>query len=308
MSIYLINSESYKKVKNEVNNIINNSLNVIKYDLKVNTIENVIEEANYFSLTGEEKFLVIKSDNLFKNSKSDDKDKSVDKLLKYIDNPNSMTTLIFTTYEGIDKRKKIYKKIKEIGKVIDLPTLNKKELVYECIKTLKDSGYFINYDIGNYIVDNSYVNYDIMLSEIDKIKILVPKGSVSLEMIKQVVSSSVNGSVFKYVKCLLNEDYKELNNLQKDLEVLKIDPSIVLITLYKEMQILLFLKKVQNIKEVQILFNKESWQMEDYLLLADKYSIKEIKKIIIKLADYDYKYKSGLVDKDVILDLLSVDL
>ena len=74
------------------------------------------------------------------------------------------------------------------------------------------------------------------------------------------------------------------------------------------MQIMLFIKLTNDIKNIQYLFGKENWQMDDYKINAEKYTINEIKKIIIKLSDYDYKYKSGLIDKSVILDLISLDL
>ena len=94
----------------------------------------------------------------------------------------------------------------------------------------------------------------------------------------------------------------------KDLELLKVDPSFVIISIYKEFQMLYLIKTSNDIKSLQFLLGKESWQMNDYNTLKDNYTIEEIKKIIIKLADYDYKYKSGLIDRSVVLDLITLDL
>ena len=118
----------------------------------------------------------------------------------------------------------------------------------------------------------------------------------------------MSGTPYKYAKAIINQDLSLAFKMQKELEIFKIDPSLCILTLYKEMQIMLFIKLTNDIKNIQYLFGKENWQMDDYKINAEKYTINEIKKIIIKLSDYDYKYKSGLIDKSVILDLISLDL
>ena len=307
MKVYLIYSDSYKRINDKVNEIVNNSLNVIKYNLNNSSLKDVIEEANYFSLTGEEKYIIVKSNDYFSSKKSSE-EKNDDILLKYIDNPNEHTTIIFTSNVMFDKRKKIYKKINSFNNVIELLPYNKKELVYKCMEILKNNGFTINYETGNYVVENSYVNYDIMLSEIDKINLYFKKGKLSLEEIKKVVSETMSGTPYKYAKAIINQDLSLAFKMQKELEIFKIDPSLCILTLYKEMQIMLFIKLTNDIKNIQYLFGKENWQMDDYKINAEKFTINEIKKIIIKLSDYDYKYKSGLIDKSVILDLISLDL
>ena len=307
MKVYLIYSDSYKRINDKVNEIVNNSLNVIKYNLNNSSLKDVIEEANYFSLTCEEKYIIVNSYDYFSSKKSSE-EKNDDILLKYIDNPNEHTTIIFTSNVMFDKRKKIYKKINSFNNVIELLPYNKKELVYKCMEILKNNGFIINYETGNYVVENSYVNYDIMLSEIDKINLYFKKSKLSLEEIKKVVSETMSGTPYKYAKAIINQDLSLAFKMQKELEIFKIDPSLCILTLYKEMQIMLFIKLTNDIKNIQYLFGKENWQMDDYKINAEKYTINEIKKIIIKLSDYDYKYKSGLIDKSVILDLISLDL
>ncbi len=306
MKVYLIYSDSFKRINEQVNSITS-SFNVIKYDLKISNMISVIEEANYFSLTGEKKYIVVKSDEFFASKKSSD-DKSEELLLKYLNNPNENTTLVFTSLVPIDKRRKLYKKIIEIGKVIELNPYNKKELVYKIIDLLKNKSLKSNYETCNYIAEHSYLNYDIVLSEIDKLSLYYSQKDLSLDDIKKVVSSSNNGNAFRFARNIVNKNIKECVSMLKDLELLKVDPSFVIISIYKEFQMLYLIKTSNDIKSLQFLLGKESWQMNDYNTLKDNYTIEEIKKIIIKLADYDYKYKSGLIDRSVVLDLITLDL
>lgn len=313
MKIYLITSDSYKLINAEVDKIIQDSLNVIKYDLRVDSLTDVINEANYFSLTNEQKYIIVKSANLFKGSKKEENEKEVAlnndiKLLeKYITNPSEISTIIFTSLESPDKRRKIYKQLAEKGNIIEIPAFNKKDLTYKCMELLKKKGYTANYDVANYIVENSYVNYDIMTNEIEKIFVLLKPCTLTLENLKGIISLSMTNNVYGYINAIINRDLEQSIKLSKNFEQLKIDPMMVLIMLAKDFDILYMIKCGVNLRELQNHLRKEDWQMRTYIQNADLYTVNELKKIIIKLNDYDYKLKSGLLDKSISLDLLALE-
>ena len=309
MNVYLIASDSYKQINDQVEKIIGDSLNVIKYDLRTDSLSDVINEANYFSLTNEMKYLIIKSNNLFKASKGEEKSDNNDvKLLEnYLKVPNDLCTLIFTSFELPDKRKKIYKEIDNKGKVILIPALNKKELTYKCMEILKAKGYQTDYEVANFIVENSYVNYDIMTNELEKIYILLKPQALSIACLKDIISISITNNTFGFINAIITRNLKEAHKLSANFEKLKIDPSMVIIMLAKEIQILYMLKSKVSGKDIQNFFHKEDWQMKSYYSNANLYTLNELKKIIIRLNDYDYKLKSGLLDKSVILDLIALE-
>jgi len=313
MKTYLIASESYKLIDAEVKKIIQNSLNVIKYDLRVDSLEDVINEANYFSLTNEEKYIIVKCNNLFKGSKKEDTEKESTggdaKLLeKYLENPSEISSIIFLSSEMPDKRKKIYKKIQDNDGVILIPSLNKKDLTYKCMDLLKQKKYKIDYDTANFIVENSYVNYDIMTNELEKIYTLIKPGVLKTEDLKDIISVSLTGNAYSYITAILKRNLEESIKASKNFEILKIDPTMVLIMLAKDFEILYMIKSGGNLRELQNHLRKEDWQMKAYIEHERLYTLEELKKIIIKLNDYDYKVKSGLLDKSVMLDLISLEL
>ena len=309
MYIYLIASDSYKQINDQVIKIIGDSSNVIKYDLRSNSLSDVINEANYFSLTNEMKYIIIKSNDLFKvNNKEEKSDNKDIKLLEnYFNMPNNLCTLIFTSLEMPDKRKKIYKEIDSKGKVILIPSLNKKELTYKCMELLNNKGYKIDYETANFIVENSYVNYDIMTNELEKIYTLLQPQKLNIKDLEDIISLSITNNTYNFISAIINRNLKEASDLSQSFEKLKIDPSVVIIMLAKEMQILYMLKDGVTGNEIQNYLHKEDWQMKAYYNNVNLFTINELKKIIIKLNDYDYKLKSGLLDKSIILDLISLD-
>ena len=311
MENYLIACDSYKLVKEQVDKITCDSLNVIKYDLRVNSLNEVINEANYFSLLNEQKYIIVHADNLFKATKKEEKkeDTSDDaKLLEnYFKNPNDKCSLIFISYEMPDKRKKVYKLLMDKGKVIINEPLNKKDLTYKCMDLLKENGYICDYETANYIVENSYVNYDILTNELEKIYTLLSPKKVAVDDLKDIISISITNTSFEFINAIINRDLKRAVESSKNFERLKIEPAMIIVVLAKELQIMNLLLNGMPKKDVQVMFHKEDWQMKNYLANIDKYTKNEIKKAIIKLADYDYKYKCGLLDKSVIIELLTLD-
>lgn len=313
MNVYLIACDSYKIVEAEVNKILQDSLNVVKYDLRTDYLTDVINEANYFSLTNEKKYIVVKSNTLFKatkkqaDSEEEDTNKDIKLLEKYLENPSTLSTVIFISYEVPDKRRKIFKQIQASGGAIVIAPFNKKDMTYKCIELLKNKGYSASYEVANYIVENSYVNYDIMTNELEKIYVLLKPQSLTIDKIKNIVSSSMTNNVYAYINAIINRDLEMAFKSSKNFEVLKIDPTMILVMLAKDFEVLYMIKNGVNLKELQAHLKKEDWQMNAYLANKDLYTLNELKKIIIRLNDYDYKVKSGLLDKSVMLDLMSLE-
>lgn len=311
MNVYLIASESYKLLNEELKKIVPQDGNIIKYDLRISTLEDVINEAGYFSLLNEMKYIIVKAGDLFKPSKKEDSSvpsKDTKLLENYLKNPALNSKIIFTSYEMPDKRKKIFKVINENKNYIEVPTLNKKDLTYKCIDLLKQKGYRISYDLASFIVDNSYVNYDILLNELEKIYVLVKPKNLEKEDIKDIISLSVSNKTYTYISAIVKGDLKSALEASSTFEKMKIDPIVVLISLAKEMQIYLNIKEGISPKDIQRLYLKEDWMMKGYMQNADSYTVKELKKIITILNNYDFGLKCGTLDKSVALDLLALEL
>ncbi len=310
MNVYLIACESFVLMKNEINKIVPSNSNVIKYDLRQNTLDDVLAEASYFSLTNEMKYIIVKGASFFKAGKNDSEEgnKDAQKLENYMKNYNPNTTIIFACYDMPDKRKKIFKLINNENNYVEIPTLNKKELTYKCMDILKSEGYSTSYDVASYIVDNSYVNYDILMGELNKIFVLLPKTELTMQNIKNIISLSVSNKTFTFINAIIARDLEVACSSIASFERLKTDPIVVVISLAKEMQIYLNLKQGISAKDIQKNYAKEDWMMKNYLAHLDDFTEKELKKIITILNSYDLGLKSGTIDKSVALDLLALEL
>ena len=85
MNIYLITSESFRLMEEEVKKIIKNSSNILTIDLLEATIEDVITEATYVSMFAEQKYIIVKNADFFGSGKI--KEAEIELLEKYLENP-----------------------------------------------------------------------------------------------------------------------------------------------------------------------------------------------------------------------------
>ena len=311
MKIVLINGESRLLINEAINNIIKDNKNVTSFDMGINSIDDVLLEAGYFSMFEEEKFIIIRNANFFGSGKLNEKDTT--SLLNYFNNPNSLSSLIFICNEKLDSRKKITKVLKEKYEIINIPTLKYYEIESRVEKYFQKENYKIDKDTIKYIVANSLNNYDLVMSEVEKIILYYNNPCyIKKSDVENIISKSINTNNFLFVDALIDGDLEKSLALLNDLKIMKIEPTILIALIARDIRIMLNIKKLleQNKREYEILseLNLMDWQLEKYLKKAFPYKIKELEEWLVKLEDLDLKIKSGKLDKFYALELLILDI
>lgn len=311
MKIVLITGESILLINEKINEIVKDNKNVTSFDMNASTIEDVLLEAGYFSMFEEEKFIIVRNANFFGSGKLNEKE--TDSLLKYFENPNSLSNIIFICNEKIDSRKKITKAMKDKYEIITIPTLKYYEIENRVEKYLGKEGYKIDKDTVKYIVANSLNNYDLVMNEVEKIILYYNRPSyIKKSDVENIVSKSMNINNFLFVDAIIDGDLEKSLALLKDLKTMKVEPTILISLIARDIRIMLNIKKLleQNKREYEILNELKlmDWQLEKYLKKAFPYKIKELEEYLVKLTDLDLKIKSGKLDKYYALELFILDI
>ncbi len=311
MKIVLINGESILLINEAINNIIKDNKNVTSFDMGINSMDDVLLEAGYFSMFLEEKFIIIRNANFFGTGKLNEKDTT--SLLNYFNNPSSLSTLIFVCNEKLDSRKKITKVLKEKYEIINIPTLKYYEIESRVEKFFQKANYKIDKDTIKYIVANSLTNYDLVMGEVEKIILYYNNPCfIKKSDVENIISKSINTNNFLFVDALIDGDLEKSLTLLGDLKTMKVEPTILIALIARDIRIMLNIKKLleQNKREYEILseLNLMDWQLEKYLKKAFPYKIKELEEWLVKLEDLDLKIKSGKLDKFYALELFILDI
>lgn len=300
MNVYLISIESYHLIDLEVKKIIKDN-QVIKYNLNKSNIKEVIEEANYFSLTGEQKYIVVYNADFFGSDKIDEKDSEI--ILNYLKNPNLTTTIIFTTQKQIDSRKKIVKEIKDNYKLIYNAKMDKRALTDTVLKYVHENEFEIDYNSINYIINNSYNTLDIMFNELDKIFIYYNfPCTIKLKDVTKILGEELDNNNFHFVNAVIEKDLKKSIKIYNSLRIYKVEPTSLIILLAREYRLMYYVSKMyQNqisLREISNNLNLADWQIDKLYNNAIHYKEKELLKNLVDLCNLDKNIKKGIWDKN----------
>ena len=300
MNVYLISIESYHLIDLEVKKIIKDN-QVIKYNLNKSNIKEVIEEANYFSLTGEQKYIVVYNADFFGSDKIDEKNSEI--ILNYLKNPNLTTTIIFTTQKQIDSRKKIVKEIKDNYKLIYNAKMDKRALTETILKYVHENEFEIDYNSINYIINNSHNNLDIMFNELDKIFIYYNfPCTIKLKDITKILGEELDNNNFHFVNAVIEKDLKKSIKIYNSLRIYKVEPTSLIILLAREYRLMYYVSKMyQNqisLREISNNLNLADWQIDKLYNNAIHYKEKELLKNLVDLCNLDKNIKKGIWDKN----------
>lgn len=298
--MYLIYGESYRLIEEEIEKIIKENTNVITMDLNVSSLEDVIREATYVSMFQEKKFLIVRNASFFTSSKT--KEEDLDILFKYIENPIALTTILFTSYEKIDARKKIYKEFSKKYKVISVGSLSSNDLMIK----IRDYCFYNKFKIDNetimYIMTACMNNYDLIYNELNKIFLFYHEPQkIELRDVREIVAKSLVDNNFKFVEAVIDKNARLALKILDDLFVLKVDPIALIMLLAREFRLMLSVSTLMRLgmrkKEVAKKLGLQDWQVDKIERENTKYYETDLVEFLKELSLIDYKIKSGEGDK-----------
>ena len=303
MNIYLISNESFRLIDKEISKIVKDNSYEI-FNLNKSSIKEVLEEAAYFSLDNNKKFLVVSNSDIFGSDKIDES--ITDALINYFNNPNLNTVIIFTTQKPIDSRKKIVKELKSKYKIINTPKMDKKTINSLLTNYVKENDFDIDYQSVNYIVNNCYNNLDIMFNELDKIMLYYNfPCRIKYQDVVAIVGTELDNNNFHFVSAVVEKKLDEALKLLNSLKIYKVDSNVLATLLAREYRLMYYVKKMyQNkisLSEICSNLSLADWQVNKLYNNGIHYSESELLKNLVDLCNIDMNIKKGIWDKDIAL-------
>lgn len=301
--IYLVYSQDKEVIDKYIKKIIitekieENS--IIKYSIDTDNILDIIEECNTTGLFSLKKLVLLESTNLF-NSKG----KEITELTNYLNNHNKDIILVFTCYlDKLDTRKKIYKKISEIGKIENLTKDNNYlvNIINEKLKDYKmdDINYFIN-KVGNNI-NNIENELEKLISYKYKEKI------ITKEDIDSLCSSNIEEEIFSLTEAIIKNDIKKTINLYNLFITKNYDVTQMIGLIASQFRFLLQVKilyiKNKNQEEIAKILGVHPYRVKLAIGNCYYYDKETLENYLLKLFELDKKIKLGLIDKNIFFEI-----
>lgn len=301
--IYGTNKSQISKKIEELKNKLNVS-EIIKYSLDKDNLEDIILDASLVNMFSNVKLILVSDANIFATSKKDINTKPLE---DYFDNYNSDTYIIFVSeQEKVDTRKKIYKKIKEHGEIIEITKTSKLDIKKFILNTLKQNEYTIeNID---YLLEKIGTNIDNAENELNKLMIFkMDEKNISNNDIDKLIIPSLEDEIFALSDAVIKNETKRSLDLLEEFINKNYDEMQIIILLASSFRFMYQVKHLSNKNMSSDMIAKElsanPYRVKINLKNCYYYNEDDLLSYIKKLADLDKNIKLGLIDKNLGLQL-----
>ncbi len=311
MNYLLYGMENYlidKEMKNIINKLGIEDINISRYDMDENTIKEIIEDAVTISLFSSNKLIIVDNSIIF--SRTSKKIDDIELLEEYLKEENKYTNIIFIDRnEKIDNAKKIVKLIKEKGVIKEFNPLKN---ISNTVKEMFDN-YKIDIDTINFLIDRVGNDLELIYNEVEKLKIYkIDEKIITKKDIEDLVSENINIDIFKFVDDIINKNKKESLKTYKELLKINKEPISIVALLASKFRLMYqatrLSKKGYTEENISEILNMHKYPVHLAIISGYKYNPEILLKYLNELADLDIGMKTGTKDKELALELFILSL
>lgn len=205
--------ETVKKLIRAIPGMTSSEVN--RFDLEEIPVQVVLEVADEFPFLVDHKLIVAKNCSFLKatDQSKEKQNHQLDMLEKWLDNPSPTATVVFIApYEKLDSRKKITKKMKKHAVVVEAVALQGQDLTTWIMQQGKEQGITFEKSEAAFLMEIAGTDLLTLTTEVQKIaSYLAFKGSVTIDIIEQLVARTPEMDVFRLTDSFING--KKANSL-----------------------------------------------------------------------------------------------
>lgn len=293
---YLIN-EKIKEI--EENNKINEE-DIIRFNLDEDSISSLLIEASTVNMFSDKKLIICDNSSFLTSSKNTSENELND-LTDYLNNPFEDVIIIFIVREEKpDQRKKITKLVNKVSKVYDCNKIENYKLQNYVFDYIRDKGYSISNKSVELLIGKVGYELSNIIKELDKL--FIYKGNdkkITEEDIDEVITNNIENNIFELTNAVINKEKDKVIKIYNDLIKIGEDPIKLIVTISNQFRLLLQVKIMRNsgYSEKEIVSTLKEHPYRISLAMKSRYSVEDIKKLLLKLSNLDYEIVTGKTDK-----------
>ena len=307
----VLGQEQIKKIYSK-DGIQSDMMNTIEFDCLETEINQILDFCFTTPFFASHKVAILKNP-VFLTAENTKKDftEFMEKLMEYIKHENSNTILIiYSLYEKMDERKKIVKFLKESTEFIKIETPSVMQLDNIVKKMIEKRGNQIEFDAVDLLIAKVGTNLVDIGNEVEKLTLFKPQQLIEKKDIEDFVICNMDASVFDLSNAILERNIPKALTLFEDLTKNGLEPIVLISVLASQLRIALLAKNYQRLQYDNKGIAKKIMVHPYRVKLALKltFSDKDLKGILVKLADLDYRIKTGQINKYHGLKLLIISM
>ncbi len=261
--------------------------------------EEIISLADTMPFFAEKRLIVVENSLFFKNASP--------QLSEAVKDLPESTCLVFVESE-VDKRGKLYKAVKDAGRVIECATQDEKSLLYWIAGRVKREGMKIRESTARYLLDKTGPDMENLSHEMDKLfAYAMGETEVTVADIDAICTTNVTDKVFAMVDAVAKKEQEEALNLYYDLLALREAPMRILYLLTRQFRLLLEVKSLkkrgQEKQAIAKTIGVKPFAAGKYIDQCRAFSSRQLEDILEDAAQTEELVKTGRLN-----DRMSVEL
>ncbi|WP_081211443.1 DNA polymerase III subunit delta [Salegentibacter sediminis] len=253
------------------------------------TIDEIASNARRYPMMAERQVIIVKE--------AQDLSRSIESLTAYADNPQPTTVLVMCyKYRKIDKRKKLYKSVKQTGVIFESKRLYDNQVGPWIQKTLKSRGYSISPKAAQMLVEFLGTDLGKIDNELEKLQLITPTNTqITPELIEENIGISKDFNNFELRNAIGERDvvkaHRIINYFAQNPKDNPLVMTISLLFAYFS-QVLQYhglpdKSKANVAKQLKV----NPYFVGDYVIAARNYPMKKVSRAIDLLHQTDAKSK-----------------
>ena len=264
--------------------------------LDVNELISLADTMPFFS---ERRLILIEDSGFFKTSS--------EALAEYLPTMPDTTCIVFVE-EAVDKRNKLYKKVKDLGHIAEMKRQDSAQLARWAATILAQNGRKITPSTMNLFLERVGDDMENIRMELEKL-ISYTMGSevVTAEDVKVITTVQITNKIFDMVAAITAGKTKRAMDLYEDLLTLREPPMRILFLLARQFNLLLQVKELQRLgcdqKTIASRTGLQSFVVRNYTGCTGRYTTAQLRQAVEDFTQTEEDVKTGRLS-----DVLSVEL
>jgi DNA polymerase III subunit delta len=285
--------------------------NYSTFDLRETPVQIALQDAETFPFMGEKRLVrAVRAMFLTGTKTKETVEHDLESLLAYVSNPPEYTVLILEVpEEKLDERKKVVKALKTSAVMVAFEPLKDAALSDWVSDRAKKYKVSIEAEAVQELVTMAGSDLRQLSQEIEKMGLYVgPQGVITPDIVNLLGSRQIEQDVFRLIDKVARLKLEEAMRLFYDLQMNKEEPLKILSLLARQFRILLQVKTLQpkgySPQQIAQTLSIHPYAAKLAAQQAGSFSETSLRRILQRMAEEDYRIKTGQIDKTLSLELL----
>lgn len=275
------------------------TMNFSKYEGKGVEPREIIDLGETMPFFASRRVILLENTGFFKNK--------CEELADYLKQLPEYLCMIFVEAE-VDKRGRMYKAVKNVGRIAEFSVQNTQTLTRWILQILKREGKRITQRDMELFLTKTGTDMGNIRMELQKlIDYTLGRDVVTGEDIEAVCTTQTTNKIFDMVRAVTEKDQRKALDLYNDLLTLREPPMRILFLLAKQFNQLMITKEmaesVYGQPEIASQLGVPTFVVRNYLQIARKYRLSQLKRAVEDFTEAEEMVKTGRLG-----DVLSVEL